>query len=160
MSYAWSIAGRSFFNVGLDHGVVIKELGRCGDVAAEQAKLELEVLPGNYAICRLDPGDSVPDWAGGELVSVTRTPAELSIVCQDEAVPGQVQRESGWRAFQVQGPLDFALVGVIAMIATVLAEAGLSTFAVSTFDTDYFLVREKGVDVAVRALVAAGMVVR
>ena len=160
MSYAWSIARRSFFNVGLDHGVVIKKLVRCGDVTAEKAKFELEVLPGNYAICRLDPGDSVPDWAGGELVSVTRTPAELSIVCQDENVPGDVQSEGGWRSLRVRGKLDFSLVGVISRIATVLADSGLSTFALSTFDTDYFLVRASDLEEAIQVLAGAGLPVR
>ncbi|MCP3691148.1 MAG: ACT domain-containing protein [Planctomycetaceae bacterium] len=118
------------------------------------------MLPGNYAICRLDPGDSVPDWAGGELVSVTRTPAELSIVCQDENVPGDVQSEGGWRSLRVRGKLDFSLVGVISRIATVLAESRLSTFALSTFDTDYFLVRVSDLEEAIQVLAGAGLPVR
>ena len=126
----------------------------------QQSKFELELLPGNYVICRLDPGDAVPDWAGGELVSVTRTPLELSIVCRDEDVPGDVKSEGGWRSLRVMGKLDFSLVGVISRIATVLAESGLSTFALSTFNTDYFLVRTSHLEEAIQVLAEAGLPVR
>src|SRR5206468_8549222 len=85
-------------------------------------------------------------------VSVTRTPDELSIVCPDEAVPPDVEVESGWRALKVPGPIPFDQVGVLAALATPLAAAGISTFAVSTYDTDYVLVREPDLERALAAL--------
>ena len=117
----------------------------------------LEILPGAYVICRLNSEEPIPKWLRGELVSVTRTPDELSVVCPAEGVPHDVQRESGWRCLRVIGKLDFSLVGVIAGITTVLADAGLSVLTLSTFDTDYFLVREKDLTRAAHALGEAGM---
>ena len=117
----------------------------------------LEVLPGNYLICRFDPGEPVPEWAGGEFVSVTRTRDELSIVCRDEEVPADVQSEPGWRSLRIAGTLDFSLVGVIARITTVLADTGVSVLVISTFDTDYFLVRDIDLERGVKALLEAGV---
>lgn len=109
------------------------------------------------AICRLGPDNEIPNWAGSAaFTSVTRTRTELSIVCPEDAVPDGIARESGWRILQVEGPLDFALTGVLASIAGPLAEAFVSIFAISTFDTDYVLVRESDVDGAVEALRNAG----
>jgi len=119
--------------------------------------LRLFLLDYRMAACRLGPHDAVPGWAGaGAFSSVTRTSTELSIVCREDAVPDGTPRESGWRIFQVEGPLDFALTGVLASIAGPLAEAGVSLFAVSTFDTDYVMVPERDVEQAVLALRAAG----
>ena len=117
---------------------------------------DLELLSGNYVICRIEPNKSIPEWAHGEFVSLTRTGDELSIVCPDRNVPDDVQRESGWRCLRVAGKLDFSLVGVIATITAILADADISTFVVSTFDTDYLLVRELDLDGATAALVQAG----
>ncbi|MEE2989354.1 MAG: ACT domain-containing protein [Planctomycetota bacterium] len=118
--------------------------------------LNLEVLPGNYVVCRFEPGESIPAWACGELVSVTRTPDELSIVCRDEEVPADVQSEPGWRSLRIAGTLDFSLVGVVARITTVLADTGVSVLVISTFDTDYFLVRDIDLERGVKALLEAG----
>ena len=118
---------------------------------------DLELLSGNYVICRLNPAEPVPEWPGGELLSVTRTPDELTIICRDDNVPDEVQSEPGWRCLRVAGKLDFSLVGVIARITTVLADAEISVFTISTFDTDYFLVREIDLDRAMKAWNEAGM---
>ena len=118
---------------------------------------ELKLLPDHYVVCQLAPDEPVPTWALGDLVSTTRTPEELSIVCRDTDVPGEVQSEPGWRCLRIAGKLDFSLVGVIAKITTVLADAGVSVFAISTFDTDYFFVREIDLDRAIEAWNEAGM---
>ena len=119
--------------------------------------LTLVLLDGRFAVCRLAPGDEVPAWAtGGALTSVTRTPAELSVVSAESAVPEGTRCERGWRAFQIEGPLDFGLTGILASVLAPLAEAGVSIFAVSTFDTDYVLVKEENVERAAAALAAAG----
>jgi len=119
--------------------------------------LELDILPGAYAICRWPAGEALPDWVSQDgFVSVTRTPTELSAVCAAEAVPAGTVCEGPWRIFAVRGPLDFGLTGVMASMASPLAEAGVSLFAVSTYDTDYVLVRAGDLDRAAQALRRAG----
>jgi hypothetical protein len=122
---------------------------------------DLRLLPGRFAVCRLPAGDAVPAWWGalwarGSFSSVTRAPGELSIVCAEGLAPEGTKCEGGWRIFQVAGPLDFSLTGILAAIATPLAHAGVSIFAVSTFDTDYILVKQENLAKAVDALRAAG----
>ena len=111
-------------------------------------RLGLSVLDDPLAVCRLAPGAALPDWLSwsGKLTAVCRTPEELSLVCLERDVPDDVRAERGWRAFKVEGPLDFALTGVLAGLAAPLAEAGISIFAISTFDTDYLLVRAADLD--------------
>jgi hypothetical protein len=122
------------------------------------AGVELRVLPGALAIARLDPADPPPAWAApdGAFHAVVRTADELSVVCPDDAVPGGVRAERGFRALQVAGPLDFGLTGVLAALAVPLAEAGVPIFAIATYDTDYVLVRAEHLGAAVDALRAAG----
>jgi len=117
----------------------------------------LVVLEGEFAVARLGATDPIPAWAGqGSLSSVTRTAEELSIVCAAAAIPATVQAERGWRCFRVAGRLDFSLTGVLASIAGPLAAATVSMFAISTYDTDYVLVREGTVAAAIACLSAAG----
>ena len=119
--------------------------------------LDLDVLPGAFAICRWPAREPLPDWLNqGGFVSVTRTPTELSAVCAAEAVPAGTVCEGPWRMFAVRGPLDFALTGVLASLATPLADAAITIFAVSTYDTDYVLVRVVDFGRAVEALTNAG----
>ena len=119
--------------------------------------LDLDVLPGDYVICRWPPGESLPDWVQqGAFVSVTRTPTEVSTVCAAHSVPEGTVCEGPWRVFAVRGPLDFALTGIMASLALPLAAAAISVFAVSTYDTDYILVRAADVEGAVAALKKAG----
>lgn len=123
--------------------------------------LTLQILQGELAVCRLDATVGLPGWtAASAFVSVTRTVDELSIVCDAGCVPPGVRNERGWQALQVQGPLDFGAVGILAAITGPLAEAGISLFALSTFDTDYVLVREASLPAATAALRAAGHIVR
>jgi hypothetical protein len=119
--------------------------------------MELHVLPQRLSVCRLHASERVPSWAlelHEGFVSVTRTADELSVVCPEEAVPPDTQAEDGFRALQVPGPIPFAQTGVLASLAAPLAAAGVSIFAVSTYDTDYVLVREADLERALRALEA------
>ncbi|MDR3704110.1 MAG: bifunctional pyr operon transcriptional regulator/uracil phosphoribosyltransferase PyrR [Candidatus Sulfopaludibacter sp.] len=118
--------------------------------------MRILMLGERLAICRLPAGAAAPEWLRGGFHSVTRTAGELSVVCEEGPVPPDVPCERGWRALQVEGPLDFALVGVLASLAVSLAEAGVSIFAVSTFDTDYVLVKEERLAAAADALQRAG----
>jgi hypothetical protein len=120
--------------------------------------LVLTVLAAPLAVVRLEPGAPVPAWAwSGPVCSVTRSTDELSVVCADAALPpGAGEAQRGWRALKVQGPLDFALTGVLAALAVPLAEARIPIFALSTYDTDYVLVRDEDLDRACHALAQAG----
>jgi uncharacterized protein len=121
--------------------------------------LELSVLPGTFAVCRLAPGSPAPDWLPTQsLVSITWTPRETSIVCPASVVPPQLPCESGWRALEVAGPLDFALTGVLSSLLSPLAEAQIPVFVLSTYDTDYLLVRQAQLEHAVAVLSGAGHV--
>ena len=110
-----------------------------------------------YAVVRLDPDAEVPGWAGaGPISSVTRTASELSVVCREADVPEAASAERGWRLLEVAGPLAFTLTGVLASLVVPLAEAGITLFALSTFETDYLLVRERDLGRACDALRGAG----
>ena len=122
----------------------------------ETHRLQLVLLPGRYAVCRLPPEAGVPGWAAGDLVSVTHTADELSVVCHEDAVPAGVRREGGWRCLRVAGALDFGMVGVLASLLVPLAGAGVSVFCLSTFDTDYVMVREIDLGASIAALRSAG----
>jgi enamine deaminase RidA (YjgF/YER057c/UK114 family) len=117
--------------------------------------MDLTVLPEPLAICRLHASERIPSWAlelHESLTSISRTRDELSIVCPEAAVPPDTQVEAGWRALVVPGPIPFETTGVLASIASPLAAAGISIFAVSTFDTDYVLVRAGDVERALAVL--------
>ena len=115
--------------------------------------LDLTVLEEDLSICRLDAGAEVPAWAmRTTFFSVTRTQDELSVVCPEEFVPEDAYRERGWRALKLGGPLDLSMIGILASVAAPLAEVGASIFTVSTFDTDYVLVRGTQLDLAVDTL--------
>lgn len=124
-------------------------------------RLVLDLLPDFLAVCRLAGDAAVPEWAvGGPFSSVTRTADELSVVCHQDAVPGGVRCEPGWRCLRLAGPIPFTAVGVLASLLVPLADAGVGVFAVSTFDTDYVLVKGGDVDRAAAALRAAGHAVK
>jgi hypothetical protein len=117
----------------------------------------LDVLPGAFAVCRLSADSPLPSWAsGGTFSSVTRTPHELSILCDGDAVPAEVQAQREFRALMVRGPLDFSLTGILAALAGALAAAAVSILPVSTYDTDYLFVRAVDLDRSIAALRAAG----
>jgi len=119
--------------------------------------LRLRVLPGRLSVARLPGTAAVPAWADGSgVVSITRRTGELSVVCADERVPAEVRAERGWRALEVEGPIDFEAVGVAHGLTGPLARAGVSVFTIATFDTDLLLVREETLTRAVDALRAAG----
>jgi hypothetical protein len=118
--------------------------------------MNFAIVPGTFAVARLSPEQEIPTWAViGErkhLLSITYTREELSIVCAEEQVPAEVKCERDWRVLQIVGPLDFALVGILARVATTLAQGGISIFALSTYDTDYILVKERVLAKAVALL--------
>jgi hypothetical protein len=125
--------------------------------ATRATGLRLLTVEGTFAVCRLPRDAAIPDWAlAGRLFSVTRTPDELSIVCDESAVPDGVMCEPGWRCLRVAGAMPFTLVGVLASLTAPPAAAGIGVFAFSTFDTDYLLVKATDFAPAITSLRAAG----
>lgn len=120
-------------------------------------KLNFTVVEGKYGVCRLDKDSRIPDWAyQSEFFSLTKTFDELSIVCLQESIPEGIKCERDWRILKVEGILDFSLTGILASISNTLAKAGISIFAVSTYDTDYVLVKDIDFKNAIEALRQAG----
>jgi hypothetical protein len=112
----------------------------------------LELLPNRYAVCRLSAQSTTPQWLPNEdLTAIVRTSDELSIVCREEYVPDGITSEREWRVIKIRGPLDFSEIGVIANLSTILAQARVGIFVLSTFDTDYILVKELNLDSAIEA---------
>jgi hypothetical protein len=119
--------------------------------------LEIRLLEPRMAICRLEPDADLPAWVQGvSFCTITRTDEELSIVCPQAAVPGSVFCDLGWRCLKIKGPMDLAEIGVLYALARPLAEAEISVFALSTFNTDYLLVKEKDLERAIRVLSQQG----
>jgi hypothetical protein len=117
--------------------------------------MRLQIIEGKFSVCKVENlravNFNVP-W-----LFVGKTDAEISVVCLTADVPhATLAREDGWRALRVAEPMDFGLTGVLAGISTVLARAGISIFAVSTFDTDYILIKAENLGLAQSALEAGG----
>ena len=120
-------------------------------------QLTLIMVADTFAICRLGSDASIPPWATtGEFFSITRTADELSVVCRQDDVPHGIRCERGWRCLRVAGTMPFSVVGVLSSLTVPLAEVGISVFAISTFDTDYLLVKEDHIDKAITALQQVG----
>ena len=120
--------------------------------------MKIILLSGGFSVCRFAAGEKIPDdiFKVPGFASVTRTEDEISIVRETSLAPASPREESGWRMFMVEGPLDFGMVGVLSSISAPLAQAGVSIFALSTFDTDYIMVKETALDAAFAALAGAG----
>jgi hypothetical protein len=117
---------------------------------------QFSVEEGQWAIARLPPDAPIPEWAQSAVFSsVTRTRDELSIVCPESAVLEGVRREGGWAMLKLTGPFPFTEVGILSAFLTPLAAQGVSIFAISTFDTDYVLVRRADLGRALEALEGA-----
>ncbi len=117
-------------------------------------KLTLLILPEKLGICHLDEKSSIPLWAieNNKFSSIAKTRNELSIICSQDKIPGGILVEKDWRAFKVQGPLGFVLTGIVASLSKPLAEAKISIFYISTYETDYLLVKEENLEKAIKIL--------
>jgi len=120
-------------------------------------KLTLKILPDRMAVCRFEPSAPLPGWIDQPgFYSITRTTEELSVVCSEGRVPPGTKSEAGWRCFQLIGPLGFSEVGIISALTQPLSENGVGVFALSTFDTDYLMVKEKDLAKTIDALAVQG----
>ena len=124
--------------------------------------MRLSRTPGSFAVCRVAAGAGVPNWFAFDapLTAAVRRGDELSLVCSDAAVPDGVTAEPGWAAFEIAGPMEFTLTGVLASVAAPLADAGVPIFALATYDTDVVLVPGDRAGDAAEALRGAGHEVR
>lgn len=119
----------------------------------KEQKLTLKLLKDTYVVCRLEKDSSIPSWAfDGEFSSITKTDDELSIVCLQDNIPDNIKCERDWRILKIQGPLDFSLIGILSKISGLMAENNISIFAVSTYDTDYILLKNDKLENAIRVL--------
>lgn len=121
----------------------------------------LTQLPGHYAVCLLPPDTPVPTWANrGDFCAITRTEDELSIMCAQESVPADTQANltvaRDWVLLRVEGPFDFDVIGVLAALSTLLANAGVVLLAVATYQTDYLLVKAEQLEIVMAALAEGG----
>lgn len=123
----------------------------------------LSILPGFFSICRLGPSDAIPEWAirrNVDFFAITQTRDELSIICPQQNVPSDesLTVDKDWRCLKLEGPFDMDEPGVMAALATPLAEAGVSVFAEATYDTDYLVVNQ--LETAVKTLEMLGHIVQ
>lgn len=119
--------------------------------------MKLIVLSGVFSVCKLKAGSPMPQWVdSSSFLNVTNTDDELSIVCISSCVPDSIKAEHGWKIIKILGPLDFGLTGILSSIASPLADAKISIFAISTFDTDYVLIKEDKLNQAKAVLEGRG----
>lgn len=143
---------------GIPYQVLIRVLifGWVGE-AEEEGGVKLIILKPIFGVVHLSPHLEIPEWAfQGELFTITKTSDELSLVCEERLIAPEMKCQKGFRAFKVSGPLDFSLTGILADLSDVLAKNQISIFAISTFDTDYILVRQGDLEKAAAALKSAG----
>ena len=121
-------------------------------------KLNLQVLKDKYSIFRFDKNSTIPDWATkSDFYSITKTHDELSIVCiQPDMDLQQYTVNTEWKAFKINQLLDLSLVGILAGLLGVLKESKISIFTISTYDTDYILVKSQNLEKATQVLKAQG----
>ena len=117
----------------------------------------LRVLPGSFAICKLPPSAAAPAEPTQTVFwSCTRTKNEVSVVCEQNLAPQESEQDTGWSMLYLDAQMELDIVGVLATLLAPLKEAGISIFAISTFDTDYLLIREQNLPRAMVVLAEAG----
>lgn len=119
--------------------------------------LSILVLDGEYSLCRLDAGAAVPQWAMDSVFyTITKTKDELSIVCESRLVPAGEKQDGGWRLLLIAAVLNLSLTGITARFSTALANAGVNLCVIATYNTDYIMVKNTKLSIAIEALEAAG----
>ncbi|MER0279292.1 ACT domain-containing protein [Clostridioides difficile] len=119
--------------------------------------MKLKLFAEEYAVCRLNNDSKIPEWIDTKnFYSITKTEDELSVVCSNNNIPSDVKSEKEWRILKILGPLDFSLIGILSKLSGLLAENKISIFAISTYDTDYILIKEKDIENACKILTCNG----
>ena len=121
--------------------------------------MKLKALPDAFTVCKLADASAID--LSQDFFFLSRTDEELSLVCRTEAVPANTtDRDDGWRGFRIEGVLDFSLIGILSKISAILAENGIGIFAVSTYNTDYILVKDENFSRALQVLAEKGYEVK
>lgn len=137
----------AFLSLGNEAGVIVWENG--GII------VEIKRIHQEFSVCQVEDYSLVN--LDSEYSFIGKTDEEKSLVCITSEVPKNViQRDDGWKAFRIQGVLDFSLIGILAKIAAVLADNGISIFAVSTYNTDYVLIKKENYEKGLEVLRASG----
>ena len=124
------------------------------------SQLRFVVLPGTYSLCRLSPSEKIPAWIfNSSFYTISKTPDELSVVCESEFVPADIKKDSGWKLLRIDAVLDLSLTGITAKFSVPLAGAGVNLCVIATFDTDYVMVKEEKISIAREVLNNAGFIV-
>lgn len=125
----------------------------------EENDMELKILPYSLTVCKVEKITDID--TSSEFYFIGKTDEEISLVCRTEDTPSAVSaREDGWKGFRIEGILDFSLIGILSKISAILADKKIGIFAVSTYNTDYILVKEDDLERAAQALSKAGYVVK
>ena len=121
--------------------------------------MELKVIDKEFSVCKVSDFSEID--TGQPYIFTGSTDEERSLVCPTELVPGNtIERNDGWRAFRIEGVLDFSLIGILSKISTCLADNGIGIFAISTFNTDYVLTKENDFSKAIEVLELAGYTIK
>ncbi len=119
--------------------------------------LQFEVLPKRFAMCQLDMAMPLPNWLlRSSFYTVSKTADELSVVCEEDLVQGEIRKSVGWKLLKINAELDLSLTGITAQFSTALANAGVNLSVIATYNTDYILVEEAKLTTAIEALRGAG----
>ena len=117
--------------------------------------MELKILPYSFTVCKLSKTDKIN--LNTDFCFIGKTDEEMSLVCKTEDTPADtIERDDGWKGFRIEGVLDFSLIGILSKLSAVLAENKIGIFAVSTYNTDYILVKEENFDKALKVLASKG----
>lgn len=120
----------------------------------------MKVLPGEYSLCRLSSNESIPSWVfASAFYTVSKSADELSIIAESKFVPGDIKAETGWRILKIEQTLDLALTGITAKFSTALAEVGVNLCVIATYDTDYVMLKQEKLAIAIPALQKTGIMV-
>jgi len=123
----------------------------------EHAKLTLTLMKEEFSLAKLDPFAGIPTWAvRGEFWAVTRSGADVSVVCATDAIPEGVEATHGWRTLELEGPISFAETGILDSVIEPLSHADISILAVSAYDTNFVLVRDEDIERACTILLGVG----
>ncbi len=123
-------------------------------------QLTFIILPGEYALCSLEPEEVIPDWAiTSSFYTISKTVDELSVVCEAVLVPSAIKADKGWRLLKIAAVLDLSLTGITAKFSTALANADVNLCVIATYDTDYIMVKEEKLSYAISALKHAGFII-
>ncbi len=124
-------------------------------------QLPFIIIDGVFSLCRLAPGDAIPSWAlQSRFYTISKTSDELSVVCESLYVPAEVKQDGNWRLLKIASVLNLSLTGITAKFSTALANADINLCVIATYETDYILVKQEKLQLAITALQHAGFLVQ